>query len=193
MVFMTRADDRSRKTERLGTVLRRVLPGIVATQRIESGRTPVDCDKSGVLVGNSARPAGNPTAVEPGNTRGEDPIADAGRSQGRASGRLEKGPTYSGQGGDAGEGIAGETNIVQLWPRPRGQAAGARCRAWGSAEAPAVRHVALSDENSEPLNISTARGSAYQRSQSGYVRRSICTCRACRTVVWSRCPNILPI
>jgi hypothetical protein len=143
----------------------------------------------------SAQLGGEP--VEPGNQGGVGPIADASEARSRAAGRLNKGAASTrSQGGTRearGARPGGDSNVIDF-----------AARVWGTGRAgtvpirPCVKvrspsHLPFSDENSEPLNISTARGSAYQRSQSGYVRRSICTCKACRTVVWSRCPNILPI
>jgi hypothetical protein len=90
------ADDRSYRTERLGLVLRRVA-GKLAAER------------------NSARPAGNPTAVEPGN-RGER-IADVEQARSAGPTRLKKGPTDSGQGGAHGSMCAGARwgeNVIQF-------------------------------------------------------------------------------
>jgi hypothetical protein len=79
--------------------------------------------------------------VEPGDQGRVVPITDAeSAAQDRtAIRRLKKGAASTRSQGGRGKECPrlGETNIVNLWPRPRGQAAGASLRVWGSVRAPA--------------------------------------------------------
>jgi hypothetical protein len=120
-------------------------------------------------------------------------------AQDRAVGRLNEKSRHvlSGKGGVRG-------GIGRVCAHPGENVIYVAARVWGTGRAgtvpirPCVKvrspsHLPFSDENSEPLNISTARGSAYQGTHCGYWRRSSCLFSACMTVVWSRLPNTLPI
>jgi hypothetical protein len=161
---MTNAEDRSRKTERLGTVLRRVAAKLDATQRIESG-TAADDRREPRMEGKSPTGPCGTSRVVPDPREGDSAISVDCVAAGEIA-------------------ATGRGNVIQLWPRVGlGRTAGAAPVRPASKVAPADFH----------LSSAWMRGSASQPSNGGSSRSFSNERSPCITVVWSARPKALAI